>query len=67
MCGRRQSEETHKMLLIALIEDRKASLHRKGIASIYLEHDTDMKTFRDECPVQHVFTSPETQETLLSH
>ena len=57
------------MLLTALIEDRKASLQQRGIASIYLggeDHDTDMKTFHDD-PVQHVFASPEIQETMLSH
>ena len=65
MCGRRQSEESQLMLLIALIEDRKASLQRSGIAFIYLggeDHDTDMKTFHDD-PVQHVFASSETRET----
>ena len=69
MCGHWQSEESHIMLLIALIEDRKATLQQRGIASIYLggeDHDTDMETFRDD-PVQHVFARPETRETMLSH
>ena len=63
MCGHWQSEESHIMLLIALIEDRKATLQRRGIASIYLggeDHDTDMETFRD-------VARPETRETMLSH
>ena len=75
MCGHWQSEERHGrhiavivMPLIALIEDRKSSLQRRGIASIYLggeNHDLDMKTFRDDpAAVQHVFASP---ETMLSH
>ena len=44
-------KKSHVMPLIALIEDRKASLQKRGVASIYLvgeDHDTDMKTFRDD-------------------
>ena len=58
------------MLLIALIEDRIARLQRRGIASIYLggeDNNTDIKTFRDDDPVQHVFASPETREIMLSY
>ena len=60
-------KESHIMPLIALTGDRKASLQRRGVASIYLggeDHDTDMKTFRDD-RMQYVFANPETRETML--
>ena len=56
MCSCRQSEESHT-LLIALIKKQKSNEEH---------HDTDMKTFRDD-PMQHVFASRETRETMLSH